>query len=784
MRQRTKETWMAVVIFSIIICAIVVRSLSTQASQRERRDVGTSFVYVQHPIAKNAVNAAIRPGTGPRDQFEMEFSRGAEGGPYKTKSLVETPHPEWRSERMPDFKSSCIPDVQFSRYYRTRWAQPRVTRGGTATHHIAILYIDIDLTVGDSMPRFKRNTIGGWPGPGLEKKAYSQDEVKQDVAFEGAATSIASLRLDGYVVRFLTARGDYENAYSTTREWLDQHGFTYDDLIVVGKSSDKIGILKNCADSIHTLCYMIDDFSRGHYTVSPTRYDDVIAQMKKLENVRVEIYDQKTNNWHKITQKLHAAAAYPFLYCGAYVCSVPKETKSSVMHLSVYGHYYGRAKRQFGECAGLTLHDHNPLKEWDIMWLIEQTPTCLKMDYCLHFCTSNATFRNVHVSDALRTVTTDRHQLVNVIPGFVDLSYNKRELCRSMKKAGTGFYPECFLLPEERSQFQTQYGSDTNITWISKPVALSNGAGIKIVRGAKNIPSSTKGVVQRYITNPFTIDGTKIDVRMYGCVAGVDPIRIYVWSENYARVAGTKFDLSNLKDAAAHVTNSVLNKSYRRLTMSMLRHATSKVGVDFDRMWSNMVSATTKGLLSSIHSIGCKSKTHPFPCGSRRFQFFGVDLSIDTHGNAHLLEINADPSFKPRNNIIDVDDSRMYQDLMWMLGITTRGTYMGAHKTSSLISLYCEKRNVPGETRTNCYKTLQSHSGVLSLMISEYENRGEYRLAFPTYDWTERHADILSNIPNFPSQSSQLLYDMFTRFVITQQQEPPGGVDGSSYSKY
>lgn len=80
--------------------------------------------------------------------------------------------------------------------------------------------------------------------------------------------------------------------------------------------------------------------------------------------------------------------------------------------------------------------------------------------------------------------------------------------------------------------------------YIAKPEALSQGKGIFLFNSIDRLPSdweSSNFVVQKYIHNPFLIDGLKFDFRIYVLLRSLSPLRIYVYKEGLARFATTPY---------------------------------------------------------------------------------------------------------------------------------------------------------------------------------------------------------------------------------------------------
>merc|ERR1711933_479227 len=79
-----------------------------------------------------------------------------------------------------------------------------------------------------------------------------------------------------YFIRFLTARGGYEDAFNVTQTWLDRQGFQYDELIVVRKAEDKVVHMTH--DSL-----LVDDFTFGHEEKVPKQNKKFMNELKRLQ---------------------------------------------------------------------------------------------------------------------------------------------------------------------------------------------------------------------------------------------------------------------------------------------------------------------------------------------------------------------------------------------------------------------------------------------------------------------------------------------------------------------
>ncbi|XP_012404916.1 probable tubulin polyglutamylase TTLL2 [Sarcophilus harrisii] len=250
-------------------------------------------------------------------------------------------------------------------------------------------------------------------------------------------------------------------------------------------------------------------------------------------------------------------------------------------------------------------------------------------------------------------------QRLNHHPGTTRLT-RKDYLARHLKHMkgiyGASLYafsPLTYIMPNDYIKFVAEYSREKETLgtkpsyWICKPAELSRGRGIMIFSDLKDLNFDCATVVQKYISNPFLIAKYKSDLRIYVCVAGFQPLTIYLYQEGLVRFATEKFDLNNLKNKCAHLTNSSVNKtgaSYKKnkegigrgckWTLSRFFTYLRNQDVDVLLLWQKINHLVILTILSIAPSV---------PSASNCFELFGFDILIDDKFKPWLLEVNCSP---------------------------------------------------------------------------------------------------------------------------------------------
>lgn len=190
-------------------------------------------------------------------------------------------------------------------------------------------------------------------------------------------------------------------------------------------------------------------------------------------------------------------------------------------------------------------------------------------------------------------------------------------------------------------------------------------------------------VISHYITNPLLINKMKFDLRIYVAVTGFDPLRIYIYNEGLARFCTENFNLENLEDKFAHLTNYAINKKSKKFvspdnisneskgskwTITAINKYLESQEIDINLLWSRIYDVVIKSIISIEPIIYSEIKKYEFN-GENFFELFGYDILIDNDLKPWIMEVNLSPSLSIESNLDFVVKSNLVKDLLNLTGI-------------------------------------------------------------------------------------------------------------------
>jgi hypothetical protein len=147
-------------------------------------------------------------------------------------------------------------------------------------------------------------------------------------------------------------------------------------------------------------------------------------------------------------------------------------------------------------------------------------------------------------------------------------------------------------------------------------------------------------IVQHYLDRPALLDGRKFDLRIYVLVTSFAPLRVYIYRDAIVRLATARYDMANLSDPYAHLTNASINKTVNaegcKRALSRLEGESEIAGhlrrPEFRRRVAQLVNLTILPIATAVpDNGGC-------------FELLGFDVLVDAAGAPWLIEVNCSPA--------------------------------------------------------------------------------------------------------------------------------------------
>lgn len=217
--------------------------------------------------------------------------------------------------------------------------------------------------------------------------------------------------------------------------------------------------------------------------------------------------------------------------------------------------------------------------------------------------------------------------------------------------------PQSFSLPKEYVAFAQCFAEHRGL-WIMKTVGMSRGRGISLVSDISDVVYDSPVVIQQYVDRPMLVDGGyKFDMRLYVLVTGFQPVlEAFISKLGFARIAAVKYDVKNLKNKFAHLTNTSISCEAKQSSNTVRDEAMRPSRTDTkwtlekleqyidskrDESWASLWSKIRECVLKAL--VGVEDLVPAAPC---TFELFGFDVLLDSDGRPWVLEVNASPSLE------------------------------------------------------------------------------------------------------------------------------------------
>uniref|UniRef100_A0A8C6Q5I6 Tubulin--tyrosine ligase-like protein 9 n=1 Tax=Nothobranchius furzeri TaxID=105023 RepID=A0A8C6Q5I6_NOTFU len=155
-------------------------------------------------------------------------------------------------------------------------------------------------------------------------------------------------------------------------------------------------------------------------------------------------------------------------------------------------------------------------------------------------------------------------------------------------------------------------------------------------------------VAQRYIENPYLLNGRKFDLRVYVLVTSYIPLKAWLYRDGFARFSNTRFFLGTINDKHMHLTNVSVQKTApdynpekdcKWQLQQLRRYLTAKHGREVVETLFKEIDNIFVRSLQSVHKVIINDK--------HCFELYGYDILLDQNLKPWLIEVNASPSLAP-----------------------------------------------------------------------------------------------------------------------------------------
>ncbi len=346
----------------------------------------------------------------------------------------------------------------------------------------------------------------------------------------------------------------------------------------------------------------------------------------------------------------------------------------------------------------------------------------------------------------------DADKTINHIPGnngltiknylYDTLSSQRRRLADTDKQNRMDYFPRVYSMPEDYHDLQQCAFENPDRKWILKPKNSSRGRGIEIITDIADIPLEVEWMVQEYIGNPHTMNDRKYVLRLYVLITSVDPLRVFMHHEGFAKLASEPYSIEDPDNPFAHLTNPDINATNVDsdapvvfVSLSEYRKWLRSQDHDDNALFAKIKDLVTLTVIAVREKMKKRISTQPIQHSAQTdgcYELLGIDCLVDDQLKPWILECNLSPSLEVCAEPEDggsterLVKSAMVADMVSLLGLNHRSS-----RTQNLSRAETNRLNLKNEL---------ARAGQFECLFPAPASAEEYLSFFPV----PRYSDVLS----------------------------------------
>ena len=347
--------------------------------------------------------------------------------------------------------------------------------------------------------------------------------------------------------------------------------------------------------------------------------------------------------------------------------------------------------------------------------------------------------------------------------GRKDYLYKHIRNCKRIFPDLYNFAPPTYILPSDAENFEFDFKKNRKNLWIVKPVNLSRGRGVHLLKGEsefKNLykkslnPNNLQYLISKYIDKPHLINKKKYDLRIYVIITSFSPLRIYLYDDGLVRFATENYKKGDYNNVFIHLTNYSINKNnvnykpnsniekdkieigeedenndeneiddnFSKWSLFEYRNyfkKNNKLQI-MDKIWKQIQDIIIKTILSVSEDYYKETSINKM---NSLFELYGFDILIDENFRAWLIEVNVNPSLHCTSQLDISIKTDLITDIFNVVGIIPYN-----HNNSNgeaIFNYLMKKTKVDFDINNEMFPKLRLTSNNYNLLNENLNNNNE-----------------------------------------------------------